>query len=160
MNFLGSSAKSLRWLFPQTLKIIPNSELLQICFRNVSVYSHFLGDSWKRLCYRDVFHLGNVGKIYFSYITVKSSIDFRSCCVSKGLNYVKNAPSPSVPLTTSAQNSPISRHKQFLPPNKCNPKLMPKISPSPKGSPRTRSWRASWINVNWNLNQPQLRKHK
>jgi hypothetical protein len=35
-----------------------------------------------------------VGKIYFSYITVKSSIDFRSCCVSKGLNYVKKRAIP------------------------------------------------------------------
>ena len=49
-----------------------------------------------------------------------------------------NAPSPAVPLTASAQNSPISRQKQFLPP-KSSPKMLQKISsggPSPQQSPR------------------------
>lgn len=46
------------------------------------------------------------------------------------------APSPAAPLTASAQNSPLSKQKQFLPP-KSSPKLLSKSSPSPQNSPRT-----------------------
>lgn len=47
-----------------------------------------------------------------------------------------NAPSPAAPLTASAQNSPMSKHKQLLAANKSSPKLLPKFSHSPQGSPR------------------------
>ncbi|XP_057367856.1 bestrophin-1-like [Daphnia carinata] len=47
-----------------------------------------------------------------------------------------NAPSPAAPLTASAQNSPMSKHKQLLSANKSSPKLLPKFSHSPQGSPR------------------------